>query len=87
MHAPNPQPEAAVCAVTRGNIRKLAATAFIALIVVFAVASNNGIKDETEAAYRRGVLFNKRRKLMEAWAGYCAAPKAGKVVAFRQGAH
>jgi integrase len=44
------------------------------------------IKDETEAAYRRGVLFDKRRKLMEAWAGYCAAPKVGKVVAFRQDA-
>lgn len=44
------------------------------------------IKDETEAAYRRGVLFNKRRKLMEAWAVHCAAPNSGKVVAFRRGA-
>jgi hypothetical protein len=24
-----------------------------------------------KAAYRRGDLFNKRRQLMEAWAGYC----------------
>lgn len=29
-------------------------------------------RSETEAAYQRGDLFNKRRKLMEAWAGYCA---------------
>jgi hypothetical protein len=37
------------------------------------------IEDKAEAAYRRGDLFEKRRKLMEAWAVYCAAPKAGEV--------
>jgi integrase len=42
------------------------------------------IENRAEAAYRRGDLFNKRRKLMEAWAAYCAAPKAGKVLAFQQ---
>ena len=42
------------------------------------------IGDKVEQAYRRGDLFEKRRKLMEAWAVYCAAPKAGKVVAFRR---
>ena len=42
------------------------------------------IENKVEAAYRRGDLFDKRRKLMEAWASYCAAPKAGKVVAFRR---
>ena len=42
------------------------------------------IENKVEAAYRRGDLFDKRRKLMEAWATYCAAPKAGKVVAFRR---
>jgi integrase len=42
------------------------------------------IENKAEAAYRRGDLFDKRRKLMEAWAAYCAAPKAGKVVAFRR---
>jgi integrase len=42
------------------------------------------IENKAEAAYRRGDLFDKRRKLMEAWAVYCAAPKAGKVVAFRR---
>ena len=42
------------------------------------------IENKAEAAYRRGDLFNKRRKLMEAWAAYCAAPKAGKVIAFKR---
>ena len=42
------------------------------------------IENKAEAAYRRGDLFDKRRKLMEAWAVYCAAPKVGKVVAFRR---
>jgi hypothetical protein len=40
------------------------------------------IQNKAEAAYRRGDLFDKRRKLMEAWATYCAAPRVGKVVAF-----
>jgi len=40
------------------------------------------IENKAEAAYRRGDLFEKRRKLMDAWAAYCATPKAGKVVAF-----
>src|ERR1035437_532126 len=31
------------------------------------------IENKAEAAYRRGDLFDKRRKLMEAWAAYCAA--------------
>jgi integrase len=39
------------------------------------------IENKVEAAYRRGDLFDKRRKLMEAWAVYCATPKTGKVVA------
>jgi integrase len=42
------------------------------------------IKDKAEAAYRRGDLFEKRRKLMEAWAVYCATPKGAKVVAFKR---
>ncbi len=32
------------------------------------------IANKSEAAYRRGDLFDKRRKLMESWAGYCATP-------------
>jgi integrase len=38
------------------------------------------IANKAEAAYRRGDLFDKRRKLMEAWAGYCASAGSGKVV-------
>ena len=38
------------------------------------------IANKAEAAYRRGDLFEKRRKLMEAWAGYCASRGSGKVV-------
>jgi integrase len=42
------------------------------------------IENKAEAAYRRGDLFEKRRKLMDAWAAYCGTPKTGKVVAFRR---
>jgi integrase len=42
------------------------------------------IENKAEAAYRRGDLFDKRRKLMEAWSVYCSTAKAGKVVAFRR---
>ncbi|RAK52090.1 tyrosine-type recombinase/integrase [Phenylobacterium deserti] len=34
------------------------------------------VGDETERAYRRGDALEKRRALMEAWAGYCAKPTA-----------
>jgi integrase len=42
------------------------------------------IENKAEAAYRRGDLFEKRLKLMEAWAVFCAAPKTGKVVTFKR---
>lgn len=29
------------------------------------------LRDKTEAAYQRGDLFDRRRTLMDAWAGYC----------------
>jgi len=47
------------------------------------------IGDKTEAAYARGDLFNKRRKLMEAWVAYCVSPAlavAAKVVPIREAA-
>jgi integrase len=47
------------------------------------MALAHAVGNKVEAAYRRGDLFDKRRRLMEAWAVYCAAPKAGKVVALR----
>ncbi len=43
------------------------------------------LRDKTEAAYRRGDLFEKRAKLMEDWARYCSKPSApAKVIAIRQ---
>lgn len=43
------------------------------------------IRDKTEAAYQRGDLLERRRKLMEAWASYCAKPPAGEVVQLHGG--
>jgi integrase len=37
------------------------------------MALAHSIKDKTEAAYRRGDLFDKRRELMEAWERFCSA--------------
>jgi integrase len=42
------------------------------------------IANKAEAAYRRGDLFDKRNKLMAAWAGYCGTPKAEKIVPLRK---
>ena len=42
------------------------------------------ITNKAEAAYRRGDLFEKRNKLMAAWAGYCSTPKAEKIVPLRK---
>jgi hypothetical protein len=37
-----------------------------------------------EQAYRRGDMFEKRRRLMDAWAEFCAEPStSGKVVALQ----
>ncbi|HKF62592.1 MAG TPA: tyrosine-type recombinase/integrase [Dongiaceae bacterium] len=42
------------------------------------------IEDKVEGAYRRGDLFEKRRRLMDEWARFCATPvKSGKVVPIR----
>jgi integrase len=41
--------------------------------------------DKVEAAYQRGDLFDKRRRLMDAWTEFCAKPApAGTVVKLRQ---
>lgn len=37
------------------------------------------IGNKAEAAYRRGDLFDKRRKLMEAWTTYCQTPATAAV--------
>jgi integrase len=41
---------------------------------VIEAAMSHQIKDRAEAAYRRSAALEKRRKLMEAWARYCASP-------------
>jgi integrase len=42
------------------------------------------VGDKVEAAYRRGDLFDKRRRLMDEWERFCGTPaKAGKVVAIQ----
>jgi len=47
----------------------------------------HSIGDKVEAAYRRGDLFEKRRKLMGAWSIFCVTPPAaGKVVPIRKDA-
>ncbi len=41
------------------------------------VALSHAVGDETYEAYQRGDLFEKRRRLMEAWSRYCTSlPKA-----------
>lgn len=49
------------------------------------MALAHAVSDQVEAAYRRGDLFAKRRRLVEGWARYCASlPRAkGEVVALR----
>jgi integrase len=48
------------------------------------MALAHAIPSAVESAYRRGDLFEKRRKLMEAWAEFCAKPAAdAKVIALR----
>ncbi len=49
-------------------------------LVELALAHKVG--DETERAYRRGDALERRRKLMEAWAGFCARPVGGNVRSF-----
>ncbi len=45
----------------------------------------HSIGDRVEAAYRRGDLFEKRRRLMESWSTYCTTPTtAAEVVPIRR---
>lgn len=39
------------------------------------------VSDKVERAYRRGDMFEKRRRLMEEWATFCSAPAAGEQAA------
>jgi hypothetical protein len=41
--------------------------------------------DKVEAAYRRGDMLEKRRKMMQSWAAFCDLPaKSGDVVAINR---
>lgn len=64
----------------RSTFRDWAAerTAFAREVAEAALA--HAIGDKVEAAYRRGDLFDKRRKLMDAWAGYLETPSASGAV-------
>ena len=53
---------------------------------VVEMALAHAVADKVEAAYRRGDLFEKRRRLMAEWATFCNTTKSaarGKVVALR----
>jgi integrase len=53
---------------------------------VVEMALGHAIGSKVEAAYRRGDLFDKRRRLMDAWGDYCAstrAPSHNRVVPLR----
>lgn len=69
----------------RSTFREWAAeaTAYPREVAELALAHVN--KDKVEAAYQRGDLFAKRRRLMEDWATFCDRPAvpAGNVVALR----
>jgi integrase len=53
--------------------------------IVSEMALAHAVSDKVAAAYRRGDLFEKRRRLMQAWADYCGKPvqPGGKVTALR----
>jgi integrase len=55
----------------RSSFRDWAAETTSHANIVVEAALAHAIPNAVEAAYRRGDLFEKRRKLMEAWADYC----------------
>jgi integrase len=69
----------------RSTFRDWAAetTAYPNHVVEMALA--HAIGDQVEAAYRRGDLFEKRRRLMADWSAYCTQPSAdmGDVIPIR----
>jgi integrase len=58
-------------------------TSFPAEVAEMALA--HAVGDKVEAAYRRGDLFDKRRRLMDTWADFCTkAPVDGSVAPLRR---
>jgi hypothetical protein len=43
---------------------------------VVEMALAHAVSNKTEVAYRRGALFEKRRRLMAEWGTYCTSAKA-----------
>jgi integrase len=48
------------------------------------MALAHAVSDKVEAAYRRGDLFDKRRKMMDEWARFCASPATAKVIPMKR---
>jgi hypothetical protein len=55
----------------RSSFRDWATEVDKAREVVAEAALAHGVKDKTEAAYRRATYFDERRGIMERWAVYC----------------
>jgi hypothetical protein len=58
-------------------------TAYPREVVEMALAHT--VENKAERAYRRGDLFDKRRRLMADWARFCEAAASGEVVPLRAG--
>jgi integrase len=52
--------------------------------IVTEMALAHAVGDEVEAAYRRGDLFAKRKKLMDDWTAYCSRTPGNTIVSFRR---
>ena len=68
----------------RDTNRSAERTAYPREVVEMALA--HAVENKVAAAYRRGDLFQKRRKLMEVWAAFCEAAPSAEVVSLRAGA-
>ncbi len=51
---------------------------------VIEMALAHTIKNKTEAAYRRGDLFEKRRAVMEAWSTFCSQPAQNNIIPLKR---
>ena len=56
----------------RSSFRDWATEIAKAREVVAEAALAHGVRDRTEAAYRRSVYLDERRQLMDRWANYCS---------------
>jgi len=71
----------------RSTFRDWVAERTILSSEVAEMALAHAVSDKVEAAYRRGDLFDKRRKMMDAWADYCGTVhecSEGNVMPFSQ---